>query len=137
MFVGWLAAALGLRTESVSWTRASDGSEAIVRRRVTPQPVVVRVTREPSAGVPHGTLLSVQLVCPSAHFVVARRPDEPSLVSSSCQAPGANVPAQLCRVEFRDLASLLAPHLRSAARDRMFEASLDAARKMFLLVSRP
>jgi hypothetical protein len=43
LFVGWLAAVLGLRTESVSWTRASDGSEAIVRRRVTPQPVAVRV----------------------------------------------------------------------------------------------
>ncbi len=30
-----------------------------------------------------------------------------------------------------------APHLRSAGPDRMFEASLDAARKMFPLVSRP
>lgn len=137
LFVGWLAAVLGLRTESVSWTRASGGDEAIVRRRLTPQPVAVRVKREPQAGVPHGTLLSVQLVCPSARFVVAREPYEPSLVSSSCEAPGANVPAQLSRVELRDLASLLAPRLRSAARDRMFEASLDAAREMFLLVSRP
>jgi glucose-6-phosphate dehydrogenase assembly protein OpcA len=131
LLVGWLAAALGLEPARASSTRD------LVRRRGKPERVAVEIRREERAGVPHGTLLSVELMCADARFTVARLPDDSSLLRCSCRVPAAVVPShlsrltRLARVDFRDAASLLAPHLRGPARDPMFEASLEIARELF------
>lgn len=131
LFIGGLVAAMGLEPASARWTRERDRSEGLVRRRAKPERVVVRIEGEQRAGVPHGTLLSVQLVCGDARFAVARLRDDSSLLRSSCQARSALVPSHLSRIPLRDSGSLLASHLRNRARDRMFDASLEMARMLF------
>jgi glucose-6-phosphate dehydrogenase assembly protein OpcA len=131
LFVGWLAAALELGPRGATWTRGLAQSEGVLRRARDGGAVVVHVAREARAGVPHGTLLSVELDCRNAQFVVARLPGDASLVSSSCRASGAVLSTQILQAEFVEDTQLLVQILRRPARDRMFEASLHMSRAMF------
>jgi glucose-6-phosphate dehydrogenase assembly protein OpcA len=129
LLVGWLAAALGFRVDSVQWHKGDEVTEAIVTRTGSQRAVTIRFQGVERHDVRDGCVLRVELHCSGANgharFEIARQSD-PCMCLWRCDVPGLVVPSQMLSVGIHEESSLLVRYLERPARDPLFEASLHA-----------
>ncbi len=130
LFVGWLAARLGLRL--ARWERGADGAVEAQLRSTTGAGLGPRVRFEPLArgAVAPGGLQDVRLEAGTACFHVERSEDDPSVLCWSSAGARYEVAPQCVRLEeslVRDEAKTLPRLLERPIRDPNLEQSLAAA----------
>jgi glucose-6-phosphate dehydrogenase assembly protein OpcA len=123
LLFGWMANALGIRSEGVQWKRGPTWGEATLGR------VVARFDHHPRPDVPPGSIVRVALECDGARFDIERQ-DDPRVFRWSRETPGAPVPPQTLRVDIAEEADLLVRCLERPRRDYLFENSLQLASKI-------
>jgi hypothetical protein len=123
LLCGWIAQALGVRPDGVSWRRGPDWGE------VTLGKLVIRFDHKPRPDVVSGTILRVALEGAGARFEVERLED-PLVLRWSRDVPDLPTPPQVLRVSTLEEASLMIRCLGRPRRDPLFERSLHTASRI-------
>jgi glucose-6-phosphate dehydrogenase assembly protein OpcA len=117
LLFGWIAQALDLRTESISWRRAESWGEVALGR------FVARFERRSRDDVPAGSILRVALECRRGRFEIERQED-PCVFRWSRDLPDSAAPPHTLRIAIQGETALLVRCLENPKRDRLLEASL-------------
>ncbi len=123
LLFGWIAQALGVRPEGVSWKRAADWGEATLGK------LTARFDHKPRADVTSGIVTRVTMEGGGARFEVERLED-PLVLKWSRDVPDAPMASQLLRVGALEEATLMLRCLGRPRRDPLFEKSLHTASRI-------
>ncbi len=132
LLVGWLAAALGIKSDAATWTKGPAGGGAVTLA-YGGRPLKVDFVCEARSDVTDGAITRIVLDSEAgsdkAHFEIVRL-DDPQTFRWSGEATGAVVPSQTLRIARHDEAKLLTRLLERPMRDPLLEASLSAGFKI-------
>jgi glucose-6-phosphate dehydrogenase assembly protein OpcA len=132
LLVGWLAAALGIKSDTATWLRSTGGG-GVVTLAYGGRALEVDFVCEPRPDVTDGAITRIALDSEAgttkAHFEIVRLED-PQTFRWSGEATGAVVPSQTLRIARHEEAKLLTRLLERPTRDPLFEASLSAGFKI-------
>jgi glucose-6-phosphate dehydrogenase assembly protein OpcA len=117
LFFGWIAQAMSLRPDGVSWKRGPDWGEATLGK------VTVRFDHRPRADVVAGGVTKVTMEGGGARFEVERLED-PLVLRWSREVPGSQTAPQMLRVSTLEESMLMVRCLGRPRRDALFEKSL-------------
>jgi glucose-6-phosphate dehydrogenase assembly protein OpcA len=132
LLVGWMAAALGFKSDEAGWEKKSEGG-GVVKLAYGARTVEIDFVCEARSDVTDGAITRVVLESEAgaahARFEIQRL-DDPQTFRWSGEATGAVVPSQTLRIARHDEAKLLTRLLERPTRDPLLEASLSAGFKI-------
>ncbi|MDP9035504.1 MAG: glucose-6-phosphate dehydrogenase assembly protein OpcA, partial [Myxococcota bacterium] len=128
LLVGWMAHALALPLDSVTWSSGDGWAEAKLAD------VSVRFEPRPRADVPAGSILDVVIESSGARFEVERQAD-PQVFRWLREVAGGAMPAQTLRLGMHEEGTLLVRALVTPKRDPLLEVSLRAASRIVQAVA--